>query len=240
MRCWRPPRTTRSRIAWTGCAVGADRLLRHDRGTSATWPDYAAVSLAGVCVEEQLIGYRGFGALRPTGFGDLEARRVVPVQDRVGNPYRWGTRTSPRPRPGPTLSLPQAHYAWTALTSESGIRPQTVSPVSRRERCYARPPPGCPSSPDRPALGNSIGAQLARTRPRAGCIAATERWPGHEWRNVRRPVAGRGAGLAEVDCYMAAWGGRPSRGTGTERWNDQSVSRPLLRLHNTRWPLGRI
>lgn len=30
--------------------------------TSATWPDYVAVSLAGACVEDLLLGYRGFGA----------------------------------------------------------------------------------------------------------------------------------------------------------------------------------
>jgi len=30
--------------------------------TSATWPDYVAVSLAGPCVEDLVLGYRGFGA----------------------------------------------------------------------------------------------------------------------------------------------------------------------------------
>ena len=30
--------------------------------TSATWPDYVSVSLAGACAEEVVLGYRGFGA----------------------------------------------------------------------------------------------------------------------------------------------------------------------------------
>ena len=30
--------------------------------TSVTWPDYVAVSLAGACAEEAVLGYRGFGA----------------------------------------------------------------------------------------------------------------------------------------------------------------------------------
>ena len=50
--------------------------------TSATWPDYVAVSLAGACAEDLILGYRGFGA----GPDVATATGLILAQFETGDP----------------------------------------------------------------------------------------------------------------------------------------------------------